>query len=258
MQALSGGADRIDRDALPPGCVLCNVRGHERTMAEWVLMAMLALHRRLLSYDRDLRDGIWRREDRLPKDLGEGTLAVIGLGAIGERVAEVVRCLGMRTIGVTRAPTPERAVAAGLGRLAALGELPSVLAEADVAVVCLPLRPETEGLVGIAELDALGRDGLLVNVARGAVVDEEALYEALRDGRIAGAALDVWYRYPERGEERTLPATQPFWELDNVLMTPHVSGRSESTRRRRWEFVAAQLRRFAAGEPLENVVRNGV
>jgi phosphoglycerate dehydrogenase-like enzyme len=236
--------------------VLCNVRGHEQTIAEWVLMAALAVRRRLVVLDRELRRGVWRRGWHQPlvdTELAEQTLGAVGFGAIGVRVVELAQCLGMRTLAVTRSPSDERA--AGVERLGGLDELRWLFREADVVVVCIPLRPETNGLIGRPELDALGPEGVLVNVARGPVVQERALYEALREGRLGGAALDVWYRYPNDRDEQVRPAAQPFWELPNVVMTPHVSGSSATARRRRWEFVAAQLRRLAAGEPLENVVR---
>jgi phosphoglycerate dehydrogenase-like enzyme len=116
------------------------------------------------------------------------------------------------------------------------------------------LTPETRGLVGAQELEALGPAGYLVNVARGGVVDEDALYAALREATIAGAALDVWWEYPKERGEDALPSSRPFHELANVLMAPHMSARSRRTTERRWQFVAGQLERFARREPLRNVV----
>ena len=255
VQALSAGADRIDRSALPPGCALCNVYAHEDAIGEWVLMAMLALTHHLLPYDRALRSGDWLRGLPLERELRGRTVGAIGLGHIGKRVVELARAFGMEAIAVTRSPSPERA--AGLRWLGALDSLDRLLAEADFAVVSVPLTSDTEGLVGRPELDLLGGEGYLVNVARGAVVDERALYEALRDRRIAGAALDVWWQYPKRRGEVTQPSEFPFGELDNVVMTPHVSGRSVGTERGRTQFVVDQLVRLARGLPLENVLAVG-
>ena len=254
VQALSAGADRVDPAAVPPGCTLCNLFGHEQAMAEWVLMAMLALSRRLLAYDRRLREGDWAPGLPWEVELAGRVVATIGYGHIGRRVAELARAIGMEVVAATRSPSAERAD--GLRRLTALDELGGVLEEADFAVVAVPSTPETRALVGAPELEALGPDGYLVNVARGDVVDERALYEALRDGTIAGAALDVWYRYP-RGGAPTLPSALPFHELENVLMTPHVSGRTTGTQERRAAFLAEQLRRLADGRPLENVLAVG-
>jgi phosphoglycerate dehydrogenase-like enzyme len=254
VQALSAGADRVDRAAVPPGCTLCNLFGHEQAIAEWVLMAMLALSRRLLTYDRRLREGDWASDLSWEPELAGRVVATIGYGHIGRRVAELAHALGMDAVAATRSPSAERAD--GLRRLVGLDDLGGLLAEADFAVVAVPSTADTQGFVGAAELERLGTDGFLVNVARGDVVDERALYEALRDGTIAGAALDVWYRYP-RGGARTLPSEFAFHELENVVMAPHVSGHTIGTQERRAAFLAEQLRRLEEGRPLENVLAVG-
>ena len=250
VQSVSAGADGIDRIAIPDGAALCNAPGAGRTIAEWVLMAMLMLPREVLRFDRDLRRGVWHRFDDERIDLCEPELerksvAVVGYGEIGREVAGLAAALGARPTVLTRRP---RDGARGLD------ELVDALGSADFAVVAVPLRPETTGLIAERELAALGPRGFLVNVARGAVVDEDALYAALRDRRIAGAALDVWYRYPRERGEVVQPSRHPFHELDNVLMTPHASARSRRTSERRWTFIAEQLERLARGEPLLNVV----
>lgn len=255
VQATSAGADQVDRAALPPGCILCNAYEHEDAIAEWVIMATLALTRHLLVYDRGLRSGEWSRDLPLERELRGRTLGTIGFGHIGRRVVELGRPLGMKAVAVTRTPTPERAE--GLRSLRPLADLDRLFAEADVAVVCVPLSEETEGIVGARQLELLGPDGYLVNVARGGIVQELPLYEALRAGRIAGAALDVWWRYPGFRRAKAEPSACPFHELDNVVMSPHVSGRSDGTRRGRADFVVEQLIRLAEGQPLENVLEVG-
>ena len=253
VQSVSAGADGIERAAIPPGCTLCNLHGHEQAIAEWALMCMLALSRRLLVYDRGLRGGLWQRfgEDvtlPLERTLRGRIVGAIGHGHIGRRVLELARGLGLETLAVTRTPS---AGVPGLDRL------PQLLAAADFAVVAVPLTEETLGLIGARELELLGPDGYLLNPARGAIVDERALYEALRDGVIAGAAIDTWYRYPSREGEAVEPSAFPFAELPNVVMTPHVSGRSQETREARRRFVGEQIARLAGGEPLLNVVATG-
>ncbi len=255
VQATYAGAERIDVAALPPGCALCNVYGHEDAIGEWVLMSMLALRRHLLAYDRALRDDRWLRDLPLERELRGRTVGTLGFGHIGRRVAELARVFRMDVVAVTRSPSRDRGT--GLRWLGRLGEHDRLFEEADFVVVSLPLTAETEGLVGVSELELLGRDGYLLNVARGPVVEERALYEALRDGIIAGAALDVWWRYPERREGPAPPSTFPFGELPNVVMTPHVSGRSAGTDRHRRQFIVEQLLRLADGRPLENVIAVG-
>ncbi|MBD0328747.1 MAG: hydroxyacid dehydrogenase [Thermoleophilia bacterium] len=251
VQALSAGADSIERDALPPGCALCNAYSHEDAIGEWAVLTMLTLTRHLLAYDRALRDGEWLRPP-LERELRGRTLGAVGYGHIARRTVELVRPFGMEAAAVTR--TPVGRTADGLRWLGGLNELDRLLSEADVVLLALPLTGETERLIGRRELDLLGAEGYLLNPARGGLVDERALYEALKERRIAGAALDTWWRYPERRGERTAPSAFPFGELDNVVMTPHSSGHTEGTERGRRELVVAQLLRLARGEPLENVV----
>jgi phosphoglycerate dehydrogenase-like enzyme len=255
LQLVGTGYDHLDLDALPEGVAVCNVFGHEQAIAEWVLAAMLALSRRLVPVDRSLREGVWEAsgswEGQPYRDFRGRVVGAVGAGHIGVEVARLCRALGARPIGVTRSPRPD----SGFEWLGGLDELPRLLAESDFAVVSLPLTDETEGLIGAEELRLLGPRGYLLNVGRGPVVAEQALYEALRDGVIAGAAIDVWYRYPERVDEPTLPASLPFWELDNVLMSPHASAWADSLLEGRGRFIAEQLERLAAGAPLENVIR---
>jgi phosphoglycerate dehydrogenase-like enzyme len=255
VQATSAGADRVDPAALPRGCALCNAYEHEDAIAEWVLMAVLALTRHLLEYDRGLRSGDWSRDLPLERELRGRVLGAIGYGHIGRRVVELGRAFGMDAVAVTRSPTPERAE--GLRWIGSPDDLDRLFAEADVAVVAVPLAPETAALVGATQLDLLGPEGYLANVARGGIVQEQALYEALRDRRIAGAALDVWWQYPESRNAAAMPSQYRFHELDNVVMTPHISGRSEGTRVGRAEFVVEQLVRLSAGLPLKNVLAEG-
>jgi phosphoglycerate dehydrogenase-like enzyme len=257
VQATSAGADRVDRAALPPGCVLCNAYEHEQAIAEWVVMAVLALTRHLLRYDRGLRQNDWSRGLPLEQELRGKTIGTLGFGHIGRRVVELAAAFGMDAVAVTRSPTPERARGGGLRWLGSLDDLDRLFSEADVAVVCVPLTEETRDLVGAPQLELLGPDGYVANIARGAVVEERALYQALREGRIAGAALDVWWNYPETRSAKAQPSAYPFDELDNVVMTPHVSGRSEGTRRGRTALVVEQLVRLAEGRPLENVLAEG-
>ncbi|MEX2210560.1 MAG: 2-hydroxyacid dehydrogenase [Gaiellaceae bacterium] len=255
VQALSAGADSVDPAALPPGCALCNLYGHEEAIAQWALLGMLAVSRQLLWYDRRLREGDWSSDLPLERELAGRVVGTIGYGHIGRRVAELARAFGMEAVAVTRSPSDSRA--GGLRWLRGLDEVDALMNEADFVCVAVPLAAETRGLVGASELDALGPQGVLVNVARGDVVDERALFDALRGRRIGGAALDVWYQYPSRGDGPSLPSSLPFHELDNVVMTPHVSGRTVETRERRASFLVEQLRRLADGRELENVLAVG-
>ena len=249
------GTNQIDFSAVPAGVTVCNVYGHETAIAEYVLMAVLALNRDLLGMDARLRRADW--SDRTTRgahsEIKGQTLAIVGLGRIGAEVARVGQAFGMRVTAVVRSPDPERAAALGLDDVGGLDDLNRLLAAADFVVPAVPLDPSTTGLIGRAELAAMKPTAYLVNIARGEVADEAALYEALREGRIAGAAIDVWYRYPA-AKEPCRPSAFPFHELPNVIMTPHIAGWTDGTFRHRWAAIAENLRRLGTGEPFVNVV----
>jgi phosphoglycerate dehydrogenase-like enzyme len=129
-----------------------------------------------------------------------------------------------------------------------------MLPACDTLLIACGLAPETRGLIDARRLSLLKPGALLINIARAPIVDEDALYDALKGGHLGGAALDVWWQYPSAGEPDRRPSRRPFHELPNVLMTPHSSSSSDATAERRWSVVAANLDRFARGEPLENIV----
>ncbi|HZC25972.1 MAG TPA: 2-hydroxyacid dehydrogenase [Actinopolymorphaceae bacterium] len=259
VQAPGAGYEGIAMDALPPGVAVANTFHHGRSIAEHVVLVTLALTRRLRRTDTELRAGRWL-SPRFDNDLGrpdtlrDKTMGVIGLGEIGSEVVRLSRAFDMRCIAVRRHAgrgSPPDLDLAWLGGVETLGQL---CAEADVVVVTVPHSVETAGLVGRAEIAAMKPDALLVNVARGPVVDENALYDALVDNRIGGAALDVWWRYPDASGIGS-PSTAPFGDLDNVVMTPHVSGVTTETFALRVADIAGNINRLADGAPLVNVVR---
>ena len=187
-------------------------------------------------------------------ELGGKTLGILGYGRIGQALARRARAFDMAIWAIRRDPTqPVSCAADFLGGPDALDEL---LRRADYLVVTSPLTPETRGVLGQRELALMKPTAVLVNVARAEIVDEEALYEALRRGVIAGAILDVWYRYPT-GAGPTLPSRLPFHELGNVLMTPHVSGWTEGMLEARAEVIAENIRRAARGKAPLNLVPTG-
>ena len=134
-------------------------------------------------------------------------------------------------------------------------KLDELLVKSDFVLLALPLDPSTAGLIGREQIGKMKPTALIINVARGALIDEKALYEACRDRRIGGAAIDTWFRYPAQGEVRGDPSHLPFRDLDNVIMTPHGSGWTEGLRPRRCRLIAKNLDRLARGEPLVNIVR---
>ncbi|MCI2417325.1 2-hydroxyacid dehydrogenase [Saccharopolyspora sp. K220] len=259
VHAPGAGTEKIEVDALPPGVVVANTFHHEDAIAEHVVAASIMLRRGFLRQDTALRKGIWEspvHDRRLPwpSTLADATVGFVGFGHIGATAWERLRIFGARGVAVTRRGQADPA--AGLTWVATNDELHALLAESDIVVVSAPLNAETTGLIGAAELARMGSDAVLVNIGRGPLVDEEALYNALRDGVIGGAAIDVWYQYPTGGNSAA-PSRFPFHELENVLMTPHSSGIARQTFAHRVADIAANIHRFAAGEPVRNVVAGG-
>jgi phosphoglycerate dehydrogenase-like enzyme len=257
VQVPGAGLDRIDRGALAPGTALANAYGHDVGIAEYVIGAMLAVTRTFCRVDADLRRGRWDSvwsgaPVPLWPELAGKTLGIIGYGRIGQAVARRALAFDMDVLAIRRdasRPDPHR-----LAFLRGPAALDEVLGRADYLAITLALTPDTRGLIGAPQLARLRPTAVLVNVARGEVVDEDALYDALNRRVIAGAALDVWYRYPA-GEAPTHPGHRPFHELPNVLMTPHVSGWTEGMMDARAGVIAENIHRTARGEAPVNHIR---
>ncbi len=182
------------------------------------------------------------------------TIGIIGYGTIGHEVALRAAAFGMKVIGLSRTAPKSTAPLAWFGDMGALTRL---LRESDFVLMALPLSTETRGLFDAKCFASMKPDAMFINVGRGMTVDEEALYTALAERRIGGAAIDVWYKYPGRRDPLPAPSRFRFQDLDNVLMTPHNSARTEETLERRWRSVAANFDRLARGETLRNICFNG-
>ena len=231
IHILSAGADRLLELDLPFERLRLSTSSgvHAATIAEYVFGGLLFFTKSLGRYAAQQPE---RRWERAGLDELEGrTMAIIGLGAIGEGVAVRAKAFGMRVIGTTRTPEPLPHV----DEVYPSERLHEVLAQADAVAVALPLAPSTRGLIGAAEFAVMKPSAVFVNVGRGAVVDEAAMIEALRERRIAAAVLDVFEREP-------LPEDSPLWGLDNVLITPHVSGSTPAYMRKAVEVFVRNVR----------------
>jgi phosphoglycerate dehydrogenase-like enzyme len=249
IQSISAGTDQFSRDSFrAAGVRLASAQGgNERAVAEHAMSLILALARQLhLARDRQGK-AEWRGmigdRSRREMELGGQTLVVVGLGRIGSRLGGLAKAFGMRVIGVKRIAAP----VAGIERVVPTQALPDVLPEADFVALTCPLTPETEGLIGKPQLDAMKRMAFLVNVARGRVVDEPALVRALETGTIAGAALDCFHEEP-------LPAASPLWRMENVIVTPHSAGETQRYESNVVDLLLENLDHFVKGEPLTNQI----
>jgi phosphoglycerate dehydrogenase-like enzyme len=255
LQIPGAGTDAVDTALLSPRTAVCNCFEHEIGIAEYVLGAMLEWVIGLRHLDATFRTGDWCGSYLSGPRHGElygKTLAILGFGRIAREAAVRALAFGMQVQACSRTPREHEAL---VGRVGGMGELHGLLEEADFVLVTLPLDESTRGLVGSEALAAMKDTAVIINVSRGAVIDEQALYDALAQRRIGGAIIDVWYGYPAQGERRASPSRLPFHQLDNILMTPHASAWTDGLLPRRNRAVAQNLNRLARGEPLLNVVR---
>ncbi|WP_030333998.1 2-hydroxyacid dehydrogenase [Streptomyces sp. NRRL B-1381] len=244
VQTLSAGIDHVEPGlgSLPPGVRLCNAKGvHEASTAELTLALVLASLRGIPGFVHGQDAEEWR--SGFYPALADKSVLIVGYGSIGSAIED--RLAPFECARVARVARSARASARG--PVQALDELPALLPESDVVILSTPLNPSTRGLVDAEFLAAMPDGALLVNVARGGVVHTKALLAELESGRLR-AALDVTDPEP-------LPAGHPLWHAPNVLITPHVGGSTSAFEPRAKRLLAAQLTRFAAGEPVENVVR---
>ncbi len=243
----TGAANFVDlAEAGRLGITVCNTPGYgDNAVAEHALALLFALARRVPRLDRSMRQAGQRPEwgqSQPGFELRGKTLGLVGLGGIGARMAELARGLGMEVKAWTRNPSPERAERHGVAFL----PLEDLLETSDVISLHLLLTPETNGFLGPEELDRMKPDAVLVNTARAELVDQAALVERLRDGRIAAAGLDVFWNEP-------LPADHPLLELDNVVLTPHVAFNTPEAIAAMMDIAIDNLARYFEGSPI-NVV----
>jgi phosphoglycerate dehydrogenase-like enzyme len=241
LQVMGAGVDWALVPELPEHVQITRAPGvFGPWMAEYVLAWCLWVTQRLKPYRDAQRQRRWD-DHVLPERLGGKTVTIVGLGDIGRDITRAARGLGMRVLGVSRRGRPVREAT----RMYSVAAMTRALREADFVVLLLPLTPETRGIIGADALAAMKSTAWLINIARGAVVDEGALMAALEQRRIAGAVLDVFDREP-------LPPSHPLWRMDNVVVTPHISGPSTP------DAIAPvfndNLARYLAGRPLRHVV----
>jgi phosphoglycerate dehydrogenase-like enzyme len=233
-----------------------NLHHNDVPTAEHAVTLMMAACRKLIWLDDTFRNHDWtpRYEPGRMVLLHGKTMLILGYGTVGRQVAKLCSGFSMNIIGVKRTPADDDDYAT----IRTTDALHDLLPQTDILMVCAPLTPETQGIIGEKELHLMPPGGVVVNVARGEVIEEAALYHALKDGHLHSAGLDVWYQYPADKESRTHtpPSEYPFHELPNVVMTPHRAGFLDHSEVEQWrmEHLAALLNAIARGEPVPNRV----
>lgn len=244
VHALSAGIDGFLLPQILEGKVLLtNSRGiHGIPISEHVFALMLSFSRGLIHFARNQVQGKWQRVQLT--ELRGKTLGIVGMGSIGSEIARLGTAFGMRVVAVKRTPGP---APEGVNRVVGMEGLEMVLKESDYLVLAVPLTPETEGLIGAPQLEQMKPTAILINIARGEVLQEEQLAAALQQGVIAGAGLDVF-------ETEPLPADSPLWQLENCIITPHCAALSPQYMTRAIDLFCRNLDAFLQGEPMPTLV----
>lgn len=248
LQEWGAGVDWLLRqpEAAELDFTLTNASGvHAIQISEQIIGYLLAFARQLPQAIRAQQRREWQSAKREQVfELAGKTMLLIGVGAIGERTAAIASALGMRVLGIRRNPAGELP---GIAAMYGPERLLDLLPEADCVVLTIPLSRDTQGMIGERELRAMKPTSHLINIGRGGTIQETVLIQALREGWIAGAGLDVF-------EQEPLPEASPLWELDNVIITAHYAGMSPAYDERAMAIFLDNLERYRAGQPLRNVV----
>ncbi|MBI3468093.1 MAG: D-2-hydroxyacid dehydrogenase [Planctomycetes bacterium] len=244
IQSSAAGLDRLlTPEVVARGLIITNASGiHASAVAETAWALTLAVARGLHTYIRQQQDHTWQWTTLY--DMFGGTAGIIGLGGIGRQYARVARAFDMRVIAVD---PHVREKPADVAELRGMDRLDDLLRQSDMVLVSCPYTPETRYLINRTRLSLMKPTAILVNIARGGIIDEPALAEALRAGKLAGAGLDVT-------EVEPLPADNPLWDAPNLVISPHCGGVSSHRMRKLIEFFCENLKRYQAGQPLSNLV----
>ena len=238
-----------------PHIAIHNLHHNASDTAEMTIGLLLAAAKFIIPFDQSFRKHDWsfRYRESPSISLRDKRALILGFGKIGQEVGKFCHALGIKLMAIRR--HPQRLLTLPFHvEIFSLAALKDLLPDTDILIICMPLTSETEGLLGEGELALLPPGGILVNVGRGRIVDQAALYQALVERHLAAAGLDVWYNYPLVPEERvhTPPSDYPFHELDNVVMSPHRAGLTKETEVKRMRSLAALLNAAALGNPLPN------
>jgi phosphoglycerate dehydrogenase-like enzyme len=251
IQSWGAGVERIlIPEVVSSSVIVTNAGGiHATPMSEHVIGMMLCFTRGLHVFIRNQTEKKWERLETwtspMIEELSGKTLGIVGLGKIGTEIAKKAKCLGMRVIATKRDLTS--AASTSVERLVPPADLNQLLAESDFAVLSLPLTKETEGMIGERQLRSMKRTGILINVSRGKIIQENKLVQALKQGWIAGAGLDTF-------ENEPLPENSELWNFKNIIITPHIAGDTPHYAERLTDIFTENLNRFIHKQPLINVV----
>ncbi len=242
-----------------PQIRIINSHGNALTVAEYALALLMAITKKIVESDRYLRRGDWRFRKVPSFPVVGKTITILGFGAIARKFVELIQGFRCKINVIKRDPTTfpnkYRNIVNFIG---GRENLTDILPKTDYLMIMMPLTKATEGYIGRKEIELLKPTSIIVNIARGKIIDEKALYDALVQKKIAAAALDVWYIYPGKksgkSEKNCAPSSFPFWELDNVVMSPHRAYNCLERTELHWQDVVNSLNDIAQGKTPKNIV----
>ena len=255
IQVPFSGMEWLKMEWLADGCIVCNTNQHSEPIAEFVMLGILEFAINMRHMDRELRQGRWTYGGSIVRGLKHGeiqhkTIGFIGFGHIAKRVTELATPFGMEFIAISRNPK----VDARLKWWKDSSHLEALLMESDYVLITAPLSDSTRNLINESRLKKMKPTGVIINVARGPIINEAAIYKALKNHEIGGALLDVWYQYASTDNLEIRPSALPFHELDNVIMTPHTASWTDQLDKRRIDAVVKNIQNFINQKPLDEVV----
>ena len=258
IQTFGAGIDKIDLDGVKErgDIIVCNNHINSAEVAEYAISLLFAVAKNLIPSDRELRAGNWIHRWGGPVanlEIRGKNVLIIGLGHIGADIAKRLRPFDVTLTAATRSGFSNEVDL--VDKVVSINAIKPHVEEADFVILSLPLTEESKNLVNREFLSWMKTTSILVNISRGEIVDEAALYEALKENRIHGAGVDVWWRYPKIWRETAIsPADVPFHVLDNIVISPHRAAYSENTKRDLYQFAAENILRFIRGEPPLNKI----
>jgi phosphoglycerate dehydrogenase-like enzyme len=255
IQVPFSGMEWLKKEWLPDGCIVCNTNQHSEPIAEYVMLGILEFAINMRHMDRELRQGRWTYGGSIVRGLKHSeiqhkTIGFIGFGHIAKRVTELATPFGMEFIAITRNPK----VDARLRWWKDSSHLEALLMESDYVLITAPLSESTRDLINESTLKKMKPTGVIINVARGPIINEAAIYKSLKNHEIGGALLDVWYQYASTDNLEMQPSVLPFHDLDNVIMTPHTASWTDQLDQRRINSVVKNIQNFIDQKPLAEVV----
>jgi phosphoglycerate dehydrogenase-like enzyme len=260
IQSFGAGIDKIDMDAVRErdDLIVCNSHVNSAEVAEYAISLLFAVTKHLIPSDRELRTGNWIHRWGGPVHnlaIRGKKVLIIGLGHIGADIARRLKSFDVIINAATHSGTSRNADL--VDKVFNIKEKKSEVEDSDFIILALPLTDESKSLVDREFLSWMKRTSVLVNISRGQIVDEMALYEALKERRIHGAGIDVWWRYPSKWRGTAVPpADVPFHELDNIVISPHRAAYSENSRSELNRFAGENILRFIRGETPLSIVDN--